>query len=207
MFGKSKEASYGTETKTKIGTIIGEGAVFDGNLSAPDSMRIDGTINGNCRCEKELIIGASGAVEGNISAQNLIISGKVHGDIFANGKLELLSTGKILGNIAAKSLVIDENASFDGRCTMAATAQQSLPSSKDGNSAESSSDKGGKDDSEDEKSVSTEGPPSRNFVRIPTEPTSLGTSASADTEAQPESAPARPRGRAAKAAGTQNSAQ
>ena len=54
MFGKSKEASYGTETKAKISTIIGEGAVFDGNLSAPDSMRIDGTIKGNCRCEKEL---------------------------------------------------------------------------------------------------------------------------------------------------------
>ena len=29
MFGKSKEASYGTETKAKIGTIIGEGAVLD----------------------------------------------------------------------------------------------------------------------------------------------------------------------------------
>ncbi len=140
MFGKSKEASYGTETKAKIGTIIGEGAVFDGNLSAPDSMRIDGTINGNCRCEKELIIGASGAVEGNISAQNLIISGKVHGDIFANGKLELLSTGKILGNIAAKSLVIDENASFDGRCTMATTATPNSSVSSE-NSGSASADR------------------------------------------------------------------
>lgn len=52
MFGKSKEASYGTETKAKIGTIIGEGAVFDGNLSAPDSMRIDGRLDKR-KLEKE----------------------------------------------------------------------------------------------------------------------------------------------------------
>mgnify|MGYP001054218533 CR=1 FL=1 len=212
MFGKSKEASYGTETKAKIGTIIGEGAVFDGNLSAPDSMRIDGTINGNCRCEKELIIGASGAVEGNISAQNLIISGKVHGDIFANGKLELLSTGKILGNIAAKSLVIDENASFDGRCTMATTAtpNSSVSSENSGSaSAQASSGKedSDKNDSEDEKSISAEGPPSRNFVRIPTEPAGSEASTPADTQTQPEPAPVRPRSRSAKAAASQNSPQ
>ncbi len=222
MFGKSKEASYGTETKAKIGTIIGEGAVFDGNLSAPDSMRIDGTINGNCRCEKELIIGASGAVEGNISAQNLIISGKVHGDIFANGKLELLSTGKILGNIAAKSLVIDENASFDGRCTMATTAtpNSSVSSENSGSaSAQASSGKedsdkedsdkedSDKNDSEDEKSISAEGPPSRNFVRIPTEPAGSESSAPADTQTQPEPAPVRPRSRSAKTAAPQNSPQ
>ena len=122
MFGKSKEASYGTETKAKIGTIIGEGAVFDGNLSAPDSMRIDGTINGNCRCEKELIIGPSGQIRGNIAAQNVVISGEVTGDLSVHGKLELLSTGKIVGDIAAKSLVIDEDAYFDGRCTMVSGA-------------------------------------------------------------------------------------
>lgn len=217
MFGKSKEASYGTETKAKISTIIGEGAVFDGNLSAPDSMRIDGTINGNCRCEKELIIGTSGAVEGNISAQNLIISGKVHGDIFANGKLELLSTGKVIGNIAAKSLVIDENASFDGRCTMATTAAPNPSVSSENSGSASAQDSSGKDDSgkensdkndsEDEKSISAEGPPSRNFVRIPTEPAGSEASAPADTQTQPEPAPVRPRSRSAKTAAPQNSPQ
>ncbi|MDE6963756.1 MAG: polymer-forming cytoskeletal protein [Lachnospiraceae bacterium] len=196
MFGKSKEPSYSTETKTKIGTIIGEGAVFDGNLSAPDSMRIDGTINGNCRCEKELIIGTSGAVEGNISVQNIIISGKVTGDIFANGKLELLSTGKIAGNICAKSLVIDENASFDGRCTMTTSVPQNALESSPA-SSETSSNKSDSDETDSSsESASAEDPPSRKFVRIPTE--------SVNSEAeQSEPAPARQRSRAAKPAAQQ----
>ena len=217
MIGKNKNTGSSVESRTKVGTLIGEGAVFDGDLRAPETIRVDGTVNGNCTCEKELIIGASGAVEGNISAQNLISSGKVHGDIFANGKLELLSTGKILGNIAAKSLVIDENASFDGRCTMATTAtpNSSVSSENSGSaSAQASSGKedsdkedSDKNDSEDEKSISAEGPPSRNFVRIPTEPAGSEASTPADTQTQPEPAPVRPRSRSAKAAASQNSPQ
>ncbi len=119
MLGKSKNASSSEDARTNVNTIIGEGAVFDGNLSAPETIRIDGIINGNCTCEKKLILGTSGQIKGNIYAQDIVISGKVDGDISATGKLELLSTGKLNGNIIAKSLVIDENATFDGRCTMA----------------------------------------------------------------------------------------
>lgn len=121
MLGKNKNTTTTTETRSKVGTLIGAGAVFDGNLSAPETIRIDGIINGNCTCQKELILGAEGEIKGNISAQNVIISGKVDGDISVQGKLELLSTGRVIGNITAKSLVIDEDAFFDGRCIMASS--------------------------------------------------------------------------------------
>lgn len=123
MLGKNKSNSNSldSETKVKVSTILGNGAVFEGDLNAPEAIRIDGTINGNCTCEKEVIIGKNGQIKGNISAQHVIISGRVDGDINALGKLELLSTGKITGNISARSLIIDEDACFDGRCTMTAT--------------------------------------------------------------------------------------
>ena len=52
-------------------------------------------INGNCTCEKKLILSSDGQIKGNISAQSVIISGKVDGDIVVQGKLEILSTGKL----------------------------------------------------------------------------------------------------------------
>ena len=118
MLGKNKSNVSEMETKVKVGTILGDGAVVEGDLKAPEAVRIDGTVNGNCTCEKELVLGKNGHVKGNIYAQHVIVSGRVDGDIAAQGKLELLSTGKIVGNISARSLVIDEDASFDGRCTM-----------------------------------------------------------------------------------------
>ena len=124
MLGKSKNETYADDVKTKIGTMIGVGTVFDGDLSSPEAVRIDGIINGNCTCEKKLILSAEGQVKGNISAQSVMISGKVDGDIVVSGKLELLSTGKIAGNITAASIVIDEGARFDGRCTMTASINE-----------------------------------------------------------------------------------
>lgn len=115
MMSKNKNTA---DTRAKVGTLIGKGAVFDGNLSAPETVRVDGTVNGNCTCKELFIIGVEGKVNGDITSQNVIISGKVDGDIVAHGKLELLSTAKLVGNITARSLVIDEDASFDGRCTM-----------------------------------------------------------------------------------------
>ena len=127
MLGKTKNTNAASEIRSKIGTLVGAGAVFNGDLSAPETIRIDCIITGNCTCEKDLILGAEGAIKGNISVQNVIISGKVEGDISARGKLELLSTGRVVGNITAKSLVIDEDAYFDGRCIMASDSQKGIP--------------------------------------------------------------------------------
>lgn len=117
MIGKSK-AVDSAATQEKISTLIGEGAVFNGDLIVQDTIRIDGTINGNCTCKGTMILGTEGSIVGNINAQNIFISGKVKGDIVSTGKLEILSTGRVAGDVSARRLVVDEDAYFDGRCTM-----------------------------------------------------------------------------------------
>lgn len=135
MMGKNKSnVSTAAGTQTKVGTIIGPGAVLNGNLTAPETIRIDGTLNGDCTCEGDLILGAEGAIDGNISAKNITLSGKVTGDIKAQEKLELFPTAKVTGDITSKSLIIDENASFDGRCIMSTNYQNA--SSEKQNTAE-----------------------------------------------------------------------
>ncbi len=127
MMGKNKSnVSTAAGTQTKVGTIIGPGAVLNGNLTAPETIRIDGTLNGDCICEGDLILGAEGAIDGNISARSVTLSGKVTGDIKAQEKLELLPTAEVTGDITSKSLIIDENASFDGRCIMSTNYQNAL---------------------------------------------------------------------------------
>lgn len=131
MLGKQqkKPTSTTSDIQTKISTIIGPGAVFNGNLNAPETTRVDGIINGNCNCGQNLILGPEGQIKGNITAQNVTISGKVEGDVNVHGKLELYSTGRLVGNVTARSLVIDEDAYFDGRCSMAVSANPPVDSS------------------------------------------------------------------------------
>lgn len=111
-----------------VGTLIGAGAVFDGNINAPETIRIDGSLNGDCTCKENVILGTEGVIIGNISALNVTLSGKVTGDINVQGRLELFSTAKVTGNVTARSLIVDEDACFDGKCTM--TTAQADPSTK-----------------------------------------------------------------------------
>ncbi len=129
MLGKGRN-SIG-DNREKVSTVIGKDTTFDGDLTSAETMRIDGVINGNCSCEKTLILSTDGQIKGNISAYSVVISGRVDGDITVQGKVELLSTGKIAGNIIAGSLVIDEGACFDGRCTMAAAISSNMNSFED----------------------------------------------------------------------------
>lgn len=138
---RNKNKNGGLDTRAKIGTLIGKGAVFDGNLSAPEAIRLDGTLNGNCECKDMLIVGTDGVIKGDITTQNMIIAGKVEGDIIANGKLELYSTGKLTGNITARSLVVDEDAYFDGRCTMTAPDADGKINKNNKNATAAESDK------------------------------------------------------------------
>lgn len=141
MLAKNKNTDAASEkAQVTIGTIIGPGAVFNGNLSAPQTIRIDGTLGGDCICKGNLILGKDGIIKGNIEAQDVSLSGKVTGDVKANGKLELFSTAKLTGDVTAKSLIVDENACFDGRCTMTTPASGSSGAAGSPNASAKSQD-------------------------------------------------------------------
>ncbi len=123
MFNSSKQktppiSTYEDEAQ-KVVTLIGAGATCDGAFSARDTTRIDGTINGPVHIEGSLIVGQSGKVNGDVTAQNVFLAGEITGNIDCNsGKLEVSDSGKFVGDVTTKSIVIDENAIFQGRCTM-----------------------------------------------------------------------------------------
>lgn len=135
MIGKNKTTNSTEVTKTKVGTLIGQGAVFNGDFTAPETIRVDGKIQGDCTCKENLILGEQGEIIGDVTAQNIIISGMIEGDVIVSGKMEILSTGKLTGNITARSLVIDEDAYFDGRCNMMASPKEDSLKSTEKNDA------------------------------------------------------------------------
>lgn len=117
----------------KINSIIGLDTLFEGNLTTKDTTRVDGTIKGNVKSEGTLIVGPNGKVDGNISAANIIVGGIIEGDLIALGKVEITSTGSIRGDITTKSLIIDENAVFQGTCSMnAEVVKKTYPASSNG---------------------------------------------------------------------------
>jgi cytoskeletal protein CcmA (bactofilin family) len=111
-----------SETTNEL-NIIGAGTIIEGKLRSRGNIRIDGKVTGELFASETVSIGASGEVEGAVSAKNISVGGKIKGSINAQEKLVFESKAVIHGDIRAAKLVIDEGAIFDGNCTMAGNKQ------------------------------------------------------------------------------------
>lgn len=114
------------QINAKISSIIGSDMVVEGNIKAKEAVRVEGSVTGDVETEGVLIISSTGKVKGNVKGSNIIIGGSVEGDLSSNGRTEVASTGKVIGNIRTKSLIVDENAVFQGQCSMNAEGLEAL---------------------------------------------------------------------------------
>ncbi len=104
--------------ETQITTIIGAGAVCEGDFSAKGSVRIDGVVNGSVKVTGNITIGATGRINGDVEALSAIVGGEVTGNVSAPERVELIETARLIGDITTAVIVIDEKAIFQGKCDM-----------------------------------------------------------------------------------------
>jgi len=129
MFGKEKTATSSTSlptitsapggsASTKIETVIGPTANFKGTVQSDGGLRIDGVFEGVIQIAGNLIIGESGKVIADVTAQNVSVAGALKGTVKAAGRLEILSNGRVWGDISVASFLIDEGGFFRGQSIM-----------------------------------------------------------------------------------------
>ncbi|MDP3801051.1 polymer-forming cytoskeletal protein [Brevundimonas sp.] len=86
---------------------------FDGNITGGGDLQIDGSIKGDVRVGR-LIVGETGAVEGNVSADYVEVRGRIVGAI-SGKQVKLIATAYVDGDITAEQMSIDIGAYFQGR--------------------------------------------------------------------------------------------
>ncbi|MCR5179497.1 MAG: polymer-forming cytoskeletal protein [Lachnospiraceae bacterium] len=119
MFGSKVDDAL----NDKIVTIISSDVTIEGSVLATHAIRVDGIVNGAVRTKESVVVGNKAVVRGGIKASNLMSAGDVYGDVECpKGKVEISDTGRVFGDITAERLVIDENAVFQGKCTMTGKA-------------------------------------------------------------------------------------
>jgi cytoskeletal protein CcmA (bactofilin family) len=101
-----------------IPTTINQGTKVDGDITSDSDIRIDGQLKGNVSSKSKVVVGPTGAIDGNIVCQNADISGKIIGNIKANELLFLKATGVITGNIEINKLIVENGSKFLGSCIM-----------------------------------------------------------------------------------------
>jgi cytoskeletal protein CcmA (bactofilin family) len=87
----------------RIDNLIGPDTRINGDVEFAGGFHLDGTINGNVRCESGahsvLSVSEAGCITGSVIAPNVLLNGTVKGDIDAVGRVELGAKARVLGNV------------------------------------------------------------------------------------------------------------
>lgn len=94
--------------------VIAKGTFIEGKFTTSENVRIDGTIKGEVKCEKRIVMGDTGKIEGDVQALHSTIKGTIEGTVQIFDTLHLMDTAFIKGKIATKTLVVDEGARYEG---------------------------------------------------------------------------------------------
>lgn len=102
--------------KSIVPCIISAGTKIVGNVTDGDVIHIDGRIEGDIIC-KELVIGATGEVLGNVEAKSVELYGTLNGTLKAEN-LFIAGSAKFVGDSVYKTIAIEPGAVLVGKCSI-----------------------------------------------------------------------------------------
>lgn len=112
MFNKNDQrpaARNGNGTLSFLGAEV----TVTGNIGGQGNLHIDGRVDGDVSCTS-LIVGNSGQVNGNITADNAKIAGSINGTVAAK-VLTIEASARITGDLSYDSVSVETGAQVDGR--------------------------------------------------------------------------------------------
>lgn len=113
---KRNKTTVNTESKTQSPSVtyITESTKVTADIICKDDIRIAGTIDGNVKSSKKIILSKEGKIKGTLTSPMADIAGNVTGDITTSGKLTLRPTAVVNGKIKAEKLSIEDGAQLTG---------------------------------------------------------------------------------------------
>jgi len=89
-----------------------------GDVETNGVVKVDGMIEGSIRGARQVLLGRSGTIQGDVHAEEAILAGKVVGTVTAVERVEVQSTSRIDGDIHTRSIVVLEGGIINGNVRM-----------------------------------------------------------------------------------------
>ena len=110
-----KQFSGSINSSGREKTTIGENIIIEGIIQGAGNLIIEGVMKGDIQLEKHNFeVGPKGRVEGEIRANDVVISGLLHGKVKAQGMVKITKDADFYGSIKSNSISIEDGAFFKG---------------------------------------------------------------------------------------------
>ena len=111
---KGEKKRTNEESPDRLNRLVSE-TQLTGDLVTNSSLRVDGQINGNVKCNGRLVVGEEGKITGDITATEVELDGTVSGQINAEILLTLHQTAVVKGDVNTERLIIEDGARIEGK--------------------------------------------------------------------------------------------
>ena len=112
--GTGGDAGFGTQQKPSAPSIISAHLRIVGDLSSVGEIHVDGCVDGDIK-SKNLLVGESAVIKGEIVAETVTVHGTVSGQIRAQ-LVNLAKTAHVSGDIIHEDLSMERGAFLEGHC-------------------------------------------------------------------------------------------
>lgn len=94
---------------------IGKAVRVVGQILTKEDLNVDGDVEGTIEApENKVTIGATGRVQANVKARDVVIFGQVQGNVEASDKVDIRREAKLVGDITTARISIEDGALFKG---------------------------------------------------------------------------------------------
>ncbi|MEK7213072.1 MAG: polymer-forming cytoskeletal protein [Patescibacteria group bacterium] len=114
----------------EVDTVVGPSVNVEGDFVSEGNIIVKGSVSGNVRTSKNLLVEAGAKILANVIAGNAEISGEVKGNMKIKESLQLTATAKVLGDVEAKILVVEAGALLYGKVAMPGIDQSEVKAAR-----------------------------------------------------------------------------
>lgn len=110
---------------------LDQGIEVEGSIKFEMTLRVAGTIRGDVRGGKELVVDEAGVVEGTVRVESLYVRGTVRANKIDVRRLEIFPGGIVEGQVQTRTLVVHEGGIFQAQCEMQKPRDEKVARDKD----------------------------------------------------------------------------
>ena len=99
-------------------SVIASGLKIVGDVETSGTLKIEGTVQGSIRGARQVVVGRSGVIQGDIQAEEIVIGGRVKGTVTASERVEIQANSVIEGDVHTRSIVVFEGGLLNGNVRM-----------------------------------------------------------------------------------------
>lgn len=99
-------------------SVIAAGTNIIGELNSDGVVKVEGTVTGSVRAERQVLVAKGGRIEGDVFTREAVVGGEIRGAILADERVEVQASSIIEGDITTQRILVHEGGEVNGHVRM-----------------------------------------------------------------------------------------